>query len=289
MATRTAARHSEDLVTSAAPPDDLAPALAMIGERLARTLASSFARLSGGDAPAVRAGTPTRTTLAAMQEEIEGLAAHALMALDPSGLPLLATFEAAPVFRLVDRTFGGPGEVPEPLPESFPLSAELLLTHLENGLAEALGAAFANGGGEQFMHPLRRDTSLRQLDPFPADTELLALALAIEEPGLPPWSLRLAVPVTTLAATIAAPRGALPRFTPPPPTEEPFASMPLEVTAVLVDMGLSMARLSALRPGDVLPVAVARSIPLQLGGRTLASGTIGEFDDRVAVQITQAF
>lgn len=289
MATRIPARHSDDLVTSAAPPDDLAPALAMIGERLARSLASAFARLSGGDAPAIRAGTPKSTSIAAMQKEIEGLAAYTLMALDPSGLPLLATFEAAPVFRLVDRTFGGPGEVPEPLPENFPLSAELLLAHFDNCLAEALGAAFANGGEEHRVRPLRRDTSLRQLDPFPADTDLLALSLAIEEPGLPSWSLRLAFPVTTLAETIAAPRGLSRRFAPPAPTEEPFASMPLEVTAVLVDMGLSMARLSALRPGDLLPVAVARSIPLQVDGRTLASGTIGEFDDRVAVQITQAF
>ena len=65
--------------------------------------------------------------------------------------------------------------------------------------------------------------------------------------------------------------------------------MPLEVTAVLVDMPLSMARLSGLRPGEILPVAVARSVPLRIDGRTLASGTIGEIDDRVAVQVTHAF
>ena len=65
--------------------------------------------------------------------------------------------------------------------------------------------------------------------------------------------------------------------------------MPVPVTAVLVDMTIGFSRLTSLKPGDVLPVAVARSVPLQVDGRTIATGTIGEVEDRVAVQILQAF
>jgi len=61
------------------------------------------------------------------------------------------------------------------------------------------------------------------------------------------------------------------------------------VTAVLVDMSLPFSRLSALRPGDVLLVTVARSIPLKVDGRTIATGTVGEVEDRVAVQLQHAF
>ncbi|WP_454796550.1 FliM/FliN family flagellar motor switch protein [Novosphingobium lindaniclasticum] len=289
---RTTARHSAELVASGPALAELVPALVLIGERLTRALAIGLARLSGTDAPIVRAGMPMDATLSSLQGEIEGLAAHTLMVLGPAALPLLATFEAAPVFRLVDRAFGGPGEVPTPLPESFPLSAELLLAHIESCVAEALTFAFG-ARDDHRVRPLRRDTSLRQLDPFASGADLLTLSLDIEEPEMPPWSLLLAIPVATLAEAVAAPRrearGRPRRFAAPEPTDEPFASMPLEVTAVLVDMRLSMARLSALRTGDVLPVAVARSVPLQVGGRTLASGTIGELDDRVAVQITHAF
>ena len=70
---------------------------------------------------------------------------------------------------------------------------------------------------------------------------------------------------------------------------EPFGAMPLSLSAVLVDMALPVSTISALQPGQVLPVSVARSIPLKAGGQTIAHGTIGALDDRVAVQITHAF
>ena len=295
---RAPASHCPELIGAEPSVAELEPVLARIGDRLARTLPAGLARLSGGDIPLVKAAPPLRASLDSLREEGEALSAYCLMNVDrdPDSLPLLAVFEAAPLFRLVDRAFGGPGDVPEPLPETFPLSAELLLARIETGLAEALGVALSaldghDDDGRRRVIPVRRDTSLRHLDPFPADADLLALALQVEAPDGGPWSLTLALPITTLAA-ITAPRRAPARHRralPARPEQEPFASMPLEVTAVLVDMPLSMARLSGLRPGEILPVAVARSVPLRIDGRTLASGTIGEIDDRVAVQVTHAF
>lgn len=295
---RTAARHCPELLGAAPVMTDLAPALSLIGERLTRGLAAGLARLSGGEPPIVRAGLPMDATLSSIAGEIEGLAAHSLMGMGASSLPILVIFDGAPVFRLVDRAFGGPGEVPDPLPDGFPLSAELLLSRIEGCVADALTSALAGARAPRPDHaddhrvrPLRRDTSLRQLDPFPASADLLTLSLEIEEPGIAPWSLTLALSTETLEAALAAPQHPVRqrRAASPDPSAEPFASMAMEVTAVLVDMHLGMTRLAGLRPGDVLPVAVARSVPLQVGGRTLASGTIGEIDDRVAVQVTHAF
>ena len=73
------------------------------------------------------------------------------------------------------------------------------------------------------------------------------------------------------------------------PHAAPFSAMPLPLTARLVDMAMPLSRLSRLSVGDVLPVAVARQVPLHLGGKTIARGTIGAMDDRVAVQLTEAF
>ncbi|MDF2639234.1 MAG: flagellar motor switch protein FliM [Novosphingobium lindaniclasticum] len=295
---RAPASHCPELIGAEPSVAELEPVLARIGDRLARTLPAGLARLSGGDIPLVKAAPPQRASLDSLREEGEALSAYCLMNVDrdPDSLPLLAVFDAAPLFRLVDRAFGGPGDVPEPLPDTFPLSAELLLARLETGLAEALGVALSaldghDDDGWRRVVPVRRDTSLRHLDPFPADADLLALALQVEAPDGGPWSLTLALPITTLAAITALRRAPARhrRALPARPEQEPFASMPLEVTAVLVDMPLSMARLSGLRPGEILPVAVARSVPLRIDGRTLASGTIGEIDDRVAVQVTHAF
>lgn len=291
VAERPVARHCKDLLGCGPGIAELVPALSLIGERLTRALAAGFARLSGGRAPLVSAGMPMDATLGAIQGDLETLAMHSLLALGPEGHPVLATFEAPPVFRLVDRAFGGKGEVPDPLPDAFPLSAELLLGRIEATLAEALATAL---GGEQPLQvvPRRRETSLRQLDPFAMNAELLQLAIEVEEEGSAPWSLTIAFPIATLAAVAMVPRHrakGVRRDGPADPAAEPYASLPLPVSAVVVDMQLDFAQVAALSVGDVIPVALARAVPLRVGGRTIATGTVGEVEDRIAVQIGDAF
>ena len=105
-----------------------------------------------------------------------------------------------------------------------------------------------------------------------------------------PWAINLAFPLDTLAAMFAhgeAKRPAKPARGPAQPTDAPFADMPIDLTAVLVDMSLPLATVSALSVGQVLPVPIARNVPVKVGARTYAHGTIGALDDRVAIQITQ--
>ena len=54
-------------------------------------------------------------------------------------------------------------------------------------------------------------------------------------------------------------------------------------------MQMPLSRLATLEVGDVLPVAVARSVPLWAGERAIAAGAAGALDDRVALRLTQAF
>jgi flagellar motor switch protein FliM len=289
------ARHCAELLGAGPSIEELVRPLAKLGEKLARTLPAGLARIAGTEPPVVRIGIPAQATLEGIAGDDGALAAHALMGLGPKRLPLLATFEAAPVLRLLDRAFGGRGVVPEPLPSAFPLSAELLLARIEEAIAVALSAGLAPGlGGDEthLVRPLRRDTSLAHLAPFAPAEPLLRIMLEVEEPGTQPWSLALAFPLSTLAAALVVPRRPRAPVRPAPrpgPEGEPFASLPLEVTAVLVDMSLPFSRVSALRPGDVLPVTVARSVPIRVDGRTIAAGTVGEVEDRVAVQVQNAF
>lgn len=285
------ARHAAELLGAGPSIAEMVRPLTQLGETLARTLPSGLARVAGGEAPVVRIGIPAEGTLDALIAEETGLTAHSLMGLGPKRLPLLASFEAAPVLRLLDRTFGGRGLLPDPLPTRFPLSAELLLARMEEAIANALSAGM---GGDEIHRviPLRRETVLAQLAPFGPGEPLLRIVLEVEETGVEAWSLALAFPLGTLASALVAPRRKrrVPaRVRRPGPDEEPFASLPIEVTAVLVDMTLPFSRLSALRPGDVLPVTVARAVPLRVDGRTIAAGTVGEVEDRVAVQLQNAF
>lgn len=290
VAERMLAQHCPELLRSNAAPVPLMPALSRLGDGLARALSNGLATLASGEAPLVRAAPPRECSFAELGREIAPLAANSLMAIDTAESTLLASLDAEAVLRLVDRAFGGSGAAPSPLPTAFPLSAELMVARLEGVVAAAIGQALGKAGN---ILPLRRDGCIDQLDPFSADETLGVIALEVDDPGRAPWKVTIAIPQTVLAKLFGegeragtAPRARVSR---PLPTDEPFGSVPLTVSAVLVDMGIGFAALSNLRPGQILPVAVARSVPLKVGGKTIAHGTIGALDDRVAVQVTQAF
>jgi len=291
VADRVVARHCPELLGTSLPAvPDLLPQVGLFGERLARQLALGLARLTGTDAPTVRTTPPRTATLEQIEQEALRLASYGLLAAGDDGHPVLLTLAAAPVLRLVDRAFGGRGQVPDPLPEAFPLSAELLIGRLEKTVSEALTRSL--GDAALTIVPLRRETRLPQLAPFPRAEPVVELTLTVEERGSPPWMLALAFPLGTLVRLFEGRekrRSQAPAMAGKGPGHEPFASIPVTLNAVIVDMAIGFSKLADLKPGDILPVAVARSVPLKAGRRTLAVGTIGEFEDRVAVQLTSAF
>lgn len=288
VAERMLAQHCPELLRPNAAPMPLMPALARLGDGAARALAAALAPLSGGEAPLVRSRTPRECTAAELTQDIAPLAANSLVTAGSPELPLLASIEAEAVLRMVDRAFGGRGDAPSPLPSAFPLSAELMVARLEAVVTSAVAQAL----GGLPLQTIRRDGCIVQLAPFAGSEPLGVITLDVDDPGRTPWKVTLAFPVTALEKLIG--EGERPAAKPsrpaaPNPANEPFGAVPLTISAVLVDMRIGFAALSNLQPGQVLPVAVARSVPLKIGDKTIAHGTIGALDDRVAVQITQAF
>lgn len=293
IAERAAAQHCAELLRPPPGPDALAPLLTRAGEKFARALGPALAPLVGGKGATVKCPAAKASTVDDLTMFNPELAANTLFALGAEGLPMLVSLDAAAVLRMVDRTFGGRGEAPSPLPDSFPVSADLLMQRLDRLVAQHLGEAIAPAHPD-FLRPLRRDGSLAMLDAFPRTDPVMALEIEVTEPGGEHWVALVALPLPTLLAAFAPATGgsraaqSTPRG-PADPLAEPFASLALPLRAVLVDMRLPMSTLAALRPGTVLPVAVARQVPLRLGAVTLATGTVGAADDRVALQITNAF
>ena len=291
VAERPVARHCPELLRAPASREDTGPepeVLALVGERLARALAAGLARFSRGEAPRVVSLPPRASTMEELAAIIAPLAANSLMAAGASAAPFLASIEAGVVLRLLDRAFGGHGKMPDPLPGAFPLSAELLIGRLETLVAGAVAQGLPAGAP---IRPLLRDGSLAQVTPFAPAEMLTVLALLVEEARGASWSVTLAFPAAALAVMLGT-AGQRAKDDDSPPADAaapPFAELPLTVSALIVDMKLAFSTLSAIRPGDVLPVAVARSIPLRVGDKTIGHGTIGAIDDRVAVQLTQAF
>ncbi|WP_068077945.1 FliM/FliN family flagellar motor switch protein [Novosphingobium lentum] len=289
IAERAIAQHCAALLRPGPGPAELLPALARAGERLAHALRAALVPLLGGDPPAIDCSAPVEILYADFAATIAPLAANSLLVAGAQAAPLLTTVDAGAVLRLVDRAFGGPGEAPDPLPEEFPVSADLIVARLEAVIAARLAAALG-ADREGAIRSLRRDGSLAHLAPFAPATRLATIVLTISQPGRAPWTMALAFPLATLgelfghgerppAARLANQRAA-------DPASAPFADMPLPMIALLVDMAMPLSAISALEPGQILPVSVARSVPLRIGDRAVARGTIGAVDDRVAVQIT---
>lgn len=290
IADRAAASHCPELLRAAPGPEALVPLLERAGERFVRALGPALAGLVGGKGPIVKCPAAKLSTLDDLTMFSPELAANTLFGIGPEALPMLVSLDAAALLRMVDRTFGGRGEAPSPLPDAFPVSADLLMARLDRLVAAHLGEALAPGR-EEFLRPLRRDGHLAALEGIGAGDPVAALEIEITEPGGEHWVALVALPLPSLAAAFGAapragsggPRGAA------DPLAKPFADIALPLRAVLVDMRLPMQVLAALAPGVVLPVAVARQVPLRVGATTLATGSVGAADDRVALQITSAF
>lgn len=64
-----------------------------------------------------------------------------------------------------------------------------------------------------------------------------------------------------------------------------LGNVTLPVSSVLARPEISVGRMLSLAVGDIIPLKLPRQVPVLVGGRVLASGTLGEVGGRVAINI----
>ena len=74
---------------------------------------------------------------------------------------------------------------------------------------------------------------------------------------------------------------------PPVLRPRPSPRSPLPLHVVLAEVDLSLARLQTLAPGDRLPLTMGRQVPLMMGEKLVAHGSIGALEDRMALRLTR--
>ena len=289
IAERIAAQHCPELLRAGLSPAEMLPMLEKAGHRLSRTLGPALASMLGGKAPAVHVAAPRTIDAGDLGLLIAQLAANSMLAAGRQGTPILVSLEAGAVLRIVDRTFGGSGELSGLLPKEFPLSAEMVISRLETLIASQI-AETLELRGDDAVRILRRNGNLDELAAFPSTCQLALVEFEVSGQDGEKLVITLALPMDRLVELFGhGERPVSVRREPANPTNEPFGDVQLSVQAVLVDMQLPMSVIANLEPGQILPVAVARKVPLRIGEKTIAEGAVGEIDDRVAIQITQAF
>ncbi len=296
-AERALAQHCVELLPPAPPTRDLVGGCAELGQEITRELAPYLASIGGGSELTLACGEAGRTNTTAFINRLGRKAAHWVLDI-AEGAALLMSLDHEAALALTDRAYGGTGEVPDPLPDTLPLSADLTLRQLEAACRDGLARIFRDTAAPTLN---RRGADLGRLDPFRGKAECIHFDLTVTQGDQKPWTIVLAASLPDMQQMIdrsieAGPNGApaqrhdqAPKDTTGENVGDPFAEVPLAATAMLAEVKLPLARLAALAPGDLFPLAIARQVPLQIGGTTIALGTIGAQDDRVALQITRRF
>lgn len=273
--------------------------LAVWRRDLARLLADDLAPLLAGDRLEVGIGEPERLTGADALRRIGPVAANALLRCGLSGETALLSFDFATAIALTDRSFGGDGRSTGGVPEALPRSAALLIEEAATMIAGAItrashgdmpppaGASTRGpGGGEVIV----RSESAARLKPFALDAEALLFTLEIANRQGCTWRASLAVAAERMTrllpgggrrARSRGPRSAASGMA------APFAAMPLSLHVVLAEFDLSLARLQTLAPGDTIPLAMGRQVPLMVGETVLGHGSVGTAEDRMAIRLTR--
>jgi flagellar motor switch protein FliM len=189
---------------------------------------------------------------------------------------------------MVDVALGGDGKNCEVASGKLPVSAQLMFERFEKLLTAAIADALELPGQDAVR--VRKSGIMPEAAlPFSGcKRTVLTVRFAIASSSQ--YELVLTFPGAALATLFTGRSDAasgMPKGGVVAPNAEPFAGIPLPLKAILVDMPIAVSALANLAPGTVIPVAVARSVPLMVGDHVIGHGSVGSMDDRTALQLTR--
>ncbi|MFB0613814.1 flagellar motor switch protein FliM [Aurantiacibacter poecillastricola] len=264
---------------------EVAKALAAKSAKLEAAMADALGDLLGGTRPQVNCGKVEKAVSLKLHKVIDPVAANFRFA-DIRGCEILASVDYHGALKLTDCVFGGSGEWSAASPARLPASVDLTLRHFAVALGAGLSEIF--DCAEPFGTPVRSDVLGKFVSARDTDT-FLVLRLDIAVGEAKPWHVLLVwrqahaaqmLDERALALTASGP-GDRRR-----PDAKPFADIPLPLTAVLARMSMPVSRISALQPGDTIPLSIGRHVALKLADTEIARGEVGASDGALALRLT---
>lgn len=297
-AASAAAQHCRELTTRGPRPEERAVLLTAWRRDLARLLAEELSALLSGDRLEVSVSEPEALAGHAVLARIGPVAANSLLRCGPSAETALIAFDFATAIALTERSFGGDGKVVTSVPDQLPRSAALLVDEIAATIARTITRASLRDGAlpagtAPIGEVIVRSESAVRLKPFEPEAEALLFTLVIANRQGCEWRAQLAIAAERMERLLPAPgrahsaRGGGVRRAPASAMAAPLAAIPLPLHVVLAEIDLSLVRLQTLGPGDLLPLALGRQVPLMLGDKLLAHGSIGTLEDHMAIRLTR--
>lgn len=291
IAVRVIAQHCPELLRGTRRASDPLSELAGLGEALHDTLVRELGSLCAGAKVEVKVGGPAELQPNAGNDKPAEPALNSVIALGPREAMMIASLPCRAVLGLVDLALGGSGRDCAMPSGKLPLSAQLMFGRVEKVLVAALGEALGLTGLDAVK--LKSTGAAPEANAPFAGCKRTVLPLEVKVADADPWELLFAFPGSSVATVFAGRSQSAGTASPAPrqmalnPLSAPLGAVPLTLKAVLVDMPVPVSVLSGLRPGMVLPVSVARSIPLMAGDQVVAHGSVGALDDHAALQLTR--
>lgn len=292
-----AAMHSDELLGGRTLDREEGGAFAEFGEAVAAAFAPLLAALFGVDTPQFAVSEAETVSPEQLADKLGRPSGNLLLPVGEPRSRIFASFSLAPLMVQLNRIFGGEisqepakGEADkadkvETVDQAFPASLRLFVRKLETLLVEAMGDCLDAEIVDR-SQPAQLDPDFASLAPFPSHGPVTFVELRFMCGG--EEDLRL---------VIACRKSAIDRFLghrrkddkANPPMRRlltnAMSEVELRLRARLVDMALPASRLATLAPGNVLPIAISRSVPLFVGDKVIARASIGELDDRVAMKV----
>lgn len=291
QAARPLAKHCSELTERGPRPEQRAEYLAGWRRDVAREVAGDMADLLSGTKLEAQLSEADMMRGEAVFDKIGPVAANSLIRCGASDQTVLLSFTIQTAIALTDRSFGGTGEIDKEAVATLPRSAALLVEQAARTIARAIARVSAGGGamGEVEGDVIIRSENATRLKPFTPSSSCALFTLTMTAPEAVEWEAIIAMPAERLDSLLpglgaaSAPRDG---GNSNGDASAMMGGIPLPLEAVLAEFELSLGQLNRLAPGDQIPLAVARDIPLRIGSRPIASGSLGTMEDRMALKIT---
>lgn len=203
---------------------------------------------------------------------------------------MLLRIDAGMISTLVDCFYGGIGNRTMPARAEFTPTEDRLITRLSQQIVEQLASCW------QDVMPLDIALATREVGvgfaaAMPATDQMVVQRFTVSLIRNEQWPIDIVFPLAALRAVEALTGSKVHDeniVTDPvwqTRIERQMSNIRLPARTVLARPSLSLTELIALQPGDVIPVHINRNLPLIVGDRIIAQGSIGEQDGRVAFMI----
>lgn len=260
-----------------------------LAEKLGRRIRALIEPIAGLR-PHVAAHDTRVLDFSAWSAEVPAFCSLSIYRMMPLKGQMLMRMDAGMISTLVDCFYGGIGNRPLPARTEFTPTEDRLIARLGDTIATKLVDTWTD------ILPLEHGLILRETGVgyaaagLPGDQMVLqrfTVSLTREQE----WPIDILFPLAALRAVEALTGANIPADDEhrDPVWQQRIArrmrDIRLPARTVLARPNLSIADLMELKAGDVIPVTIGRCLPLIVGNRIVAHGTIGEQDGRAAFQI----